>query len=70
MSSRAGVPEETIPSGDETIFPTARRTAETNAHYSRLGHSRSLLMWTLINSFYRAYCRARLSEMRKFGLAN
>ena len=25
-------------------------------------------MWTLINLFYRAYCRARLSEMRKFNL--
>jgi hypothetical protein len=30
----------------------------------------SPLMWTLINIFYRAYCRARLSEMRKFGPAH
>ena len=27
-------------------------------------------MWTLMNLFYRAYCRARLSEMRKFILAH
>jgi hypothetical protein len=27
-------------------------------------------MWTLVNLFYRAYCRARLSEMRKFGPAH
>ena len=30
----------------------------------------SPLMWTLMNLFYRAYCRARLTEMRKFGVAH
>jgi hypothetical protein len=30
---------------------------------------RSWAMWELINALYREYCRARLSEMRKFGLA-
>jgi hypothetical protein len=25
-------------------------------------------MWLLINALYREYCRARLAEMRRFGL--
>jgi len=27
-------------------------------------------MWELINALYREYCRARVSEMRKIGLAH
>jgi len=33
------------------------------------GRTKGSIMWTLISILYRAYCRARLLEIRKYHLA-
>jgi hypothetical protein len=64
----AGTPgsDETIWTRDETILGVERSQPETNCQErsSPLDNGEDLIMWILISSIYRAYCYARLLEMR------
>jgi hypothetical protein len=40
------------------------------AQYRQRDQQWSWIMWVLISSIYRSYCRARLLEMRKYHLAS
>jgi hypothetical protein len=52
---------------DETIFGWLRSQPETNrqAASSPLVKREGSIMWAIISSIYRAYCYARLLEMRR-----
>jgi hypothetical protein len=63
------VPRETKARGREAVFLSPRSAPEMNGVQAHSAEQRSWAMWELINALYREYCRARLSEMRKFGLA-
>jgi hypothetical protein len=58
--------DETIWTREETILGGERSQPETNcqAASSPLDNGEDLIMWILISSIYRAYCYARLLEMR------
>jgi hypothetical protein len=58
--------DETIWALDETIFVSKRSRPETNARAGSppLIKREGSIMWAIITSIYRAYCYARLLEMR------
>jgi hypothetical protein len=59
-------PREAIRAPDETIFGRRRSQPETSclAEWRSLIKQRGAIMWAIISSIYRAYCYARLLEMR------
>jgi len=64
------VPCETKTFCQETVFVLPRNVPETNGVQITPAKQWSSAMWELINALYREYCRARISEMRKFSLAH
>jgi hypothetical protein len=58
--------DETIWALNETIFVSKRSQPETNARagWPPLIKREGSIMWAFITSIYRAYCYARLLEMR------
>ena len=59
--------DETVLLGDETILRPGRSNPERNAGHAVITDQRwGSIMWAIISSIYRAYCRARLVEMRRY----
>jgi hypothetical protein len=63
--------EEAIFAPDEAVFARRRKRPETlaSAASAPLVKQRGSIMFALLNLLYRAYCRARLLEMRRQHLA-
>jgi hypothetical protein len=60
-------PDETVLLRDETILRPGRSNPERNAGHAAITDQRwGSIMWAIISSIYRAYCRARLAEMRRY----
>jgi hypothetical protein len=62
--------DETIRRCDEAIFlDLGKALKPAFASIPAAGRIKGSIMWTLVSMLYRAYCRARLLEIRKYHLA-